>query len=81
MGDPGGRPGSLVHIGALLAGADGLVGLLMCVGLLHRLLLCLWFLFCCKKYVGVSRQSWYCGNRVDLGTDGSVTRVFTIREI
>ena len=29
MGDPGGRPGSHVHLGALLAGAEGLVGLLM----------------------------------------------------
>ena len=39
MGDPGGRPGSHVHLGALLTGADGLVEFLVCVGLLHRLLL------------------------------------------
>ena len=39
MGGPGGRPGSHVHLGALLSGAYGLVGLLVYVGLLHGLLL------------------------------------------
>ena len=92
MGGPGGRPGSHVHLGALLSGTDGLVGFLVCVGLLQTLLLgderdeghhhgvvvpdllreVLWDL------VSVL---WYRCNSVDLGTDGYVFRVSTIREI
>ena len=34
-----------------------------------------------KKSIGVSLQSWFRGNSVDLGTDRLITRVFTIRVI
>ena len=39
MGGPGRRPGLHVHLGAHLSGADGLVGFLVYVGLLHGLLI------------------------------------------
>ena len=63
----------------------------MWLGLLHRLLLAderveghqlgVAAPVRCEKSVGVSLPSWYCGNSVDLGTDRSVNRVSTIREI